>query len=176
MNHFKSDIQTPLVPDDGDYLVNLSIGIPPVQILGVASTGSDLIWIQCKPCKKCYNQTLPVFDPHRSTTYQNLSCDSNPTCEYSYLYGDGSYTKEVLAAETLTLGINQPVSLPNVVFGCGHDNKGTFHRLVSGVIGLGGGQLSSVSQMVQSVRRKFSYCLVPSSYTSNQCLRQNEFR
>lgn len=44
-------------------LVALCIGIPPVGNLLILDTGSGLTWIQCQPCKSCYNQSYPVFDP-----------------------------------------------------------------------------------------------------------------
>ena len=47
------------------------------------------------------------------------------------------------------------------MFGCGHNNDGTFGEAGSGIIGLGGGPLSLVSQLNNSIGGKFSYCLVP---------------
>ncbi|KAI4314588.1 hypothetical protein L6164_027478 [Bauhinia variegata] len=168
-----SKIQTELIPDGGEYIMNISIGTPPMEVLAIADTGSDLVWIQCLPCKDCYKQTLPLFNPGRSSSHQTVRCESSfcnalpsstcqqNTCEYSYSYGDSSYTNGDLATETLTLGINTPVSFPRIVFGCGHDNGGTFDKQGSGLVGLGGGKLSLISQLGQSISQKFSYCLVP---------------
>lgn len=83
------------------------------------------------------------------------SCGSG-TCKYSYFYGDRSFTYGDLAVETLTIG---SVSIPNVVFGCGHHNDGTFGEAGSGIIGLGGGSFSLISQLNKSIGGKFSYCL-----------------
>ncbi|KAM5577336.1 aspartic proteinase CDR1-like [Rosa sericea] len=174
-------IQSKIVPSGGEYLMNISIGTPPVEVLGIADTGSDLIWTQCKPCTQCFNQNPPLFDPKRSSTYRTVPCQSNScsnleeascgadhgdTCVYSYRYGDRSFTGGSLAQETFTIGsaYGRPVSLPKIIFGCGHENGGTFDESGSGLIGLGAGPLSFISQLNGG---KFSYCLVPTSAKSS---------
>ncbi|CAK7348519.1 unnamed protein product [Dovyalis caffra] len=158
----------------GEYLMSLSLGTPPFKILGIADTGSDLIWTQCKPCEGCYKQVDPLFDPKSSKTYRDFSCDarqcsslqqtscSDQICQYQYSYGDQSYTNGNLAADTITLDstAGRPVQFPKTVIGCGHRNDGTFSDQGSGIFGLGGGPLSLISQMGSSVGGKFSYCLV----------------
>ncbi|CAN1233739.1 Aspartic proteinase CDR1 [Linum perenne] len=54
----------------------------------------------------------------------------------------------------------QTVSFPNTVIGCGHNNYGTFRASGSGIVGLGGGSASLVTQIGSSIDYKFSYCLV----------------
>ncbi|XP_059459294.1 aspartic proteinase CDR1-like [Corylus avellana] len=165
----------------GEYLMKYSIGTPPVPVLGVADTGSDLIWLQCEPCTNCYNQTDPLFDPVESKTYRNVSCSasecqslrgtscnslsSSSSCKYSASYGDNSYSQGDLAFDTLTLEstASVPVSLRNIVVGCGHNNAGTFNNKGSGIVGFGRGKASLVSQLGSSIGGKFSYCLVPTT-------------
>ncbi|KAJ6400903.1 hypothetical protein OIU84_016346 [Salix udensis] len=161
----------------GEYLMSLSVGTPPFKIMGIADTGSDLIWTQCKPCERCYKQVDPLFDPKSSKTYRDFSCDarkcrlleqsscSGNICQYQYSYGDQSYTMGNVASDTITLDstAGSPVSFPKTVIGCGHENGGTFSEKGSGIVGLGAGPLSLVSQMGSSVGGKFSYCLVPFS-------------
>uniref|UniRef100_A0A6N2MWJ4 Peptidase A1 domain-containing protein n=1 Tax=Salix viminalis TaxID=40686 RepID=A0A6N2MWJ4_SALVM len=161
----------------GEYLMSLSVGTPPFKIMGIADTGSDLIWTQCKPCEGCYKQVDPLFDPKSSKTYRDFSCDarkcrlleqsscSGNICQYQYSYGDQSYTMGNVASDTITLDstAGSPVSFPKTVIGCGHENGGTFSEKGSGIVGLGAGPLSLVSQMGSSVGGKFSYCLVPFS-------------
>ncbi|KAJ6675058.1 ASPARTIC PROTEINASE CDR1-RELATED [Salix viminalis] len=161
----------------GEYLMSLSVGTPPFKIMGIADTGSDLIWTQCKPCEGCYKQVDPLFDPKSSKTYRDFSCDarkcrlleqsscSGNICQYQYSYGDQSYTMGNVASDTITLDstASNPVSFPKTVIGCGHENGGTFSEKGSGIVGLGAGPLSLVSQMGSSVGGKFSYCLVPFS-------------
>ncbi|KAF6141562.1 hypothetical protein GIB67_041039 [Kingdonia uniflora] len=157
----------------GAYLMKLSIGTPPMEILGAADTGSDLMWVQCIPCDQCYTQNAPLFDPRKSSTYRDLPCGSKPClsesgstcyndkCEYDVLYGDYSFTRGNLASETFTLESpsGRPVALPSLVFGCGHNNGGTFPKELAGLIGLGGGPLSLISQLSSIINGKFSYCL-----------------
>ncbi|KAK3430229.1 hypothetical protein EUGRSUZ_E01756, partial [Eucalyptus grandis] len=161
----------------GEYVMKVSLGTPPVDFLGYADTGSDLIWTQCKPCTDCFEQASPLFDPSKSSTYKEVSCQTSQCevigqtscgggaslCEYSYSYNDQSYTQGNLATETITLGSTsgRPVSFPELVFGCGHNNNLTFNNQVDGIVGLGGGNASLVTQLGTATGGKFSYCLVP---------------
>ncbi|OMO71025.1 Peptidase A1 [Corchorus olitorius] len=175
----KNEAQSEIIPDETEHLLSISIGTPPFEILAIADTGSDLIWTQCKPCLKCYKQDAPIFNPNSSSTYKTLSCSSrqcqaisgtscstkaNDGCLYSISYGDGSLSKGDIAIDTITLGstTDRPVTFPNSIIGCGHDNEGAFGKRGSGIIGLGNGNLSLISQMGSSIAGKFSYCLVPS--------------
>ncbi|GFP88594.1 aspartic proteinase cdr1 [Phtheirospermum japonicum] len=138
--------------------MKFTLGMPGVETLAIADTGSDLTWVQCKPCIKCFKQKSPIFDPQRSSTYKPVPCASN-TCSYTIMYGDNSYSKGNIAIETITLGGN--VSIGNLTIGCGHLDQGTFGAGSSGIVGLGGGKVSLISQMGPSIEGKFSYCLVP---------------
>ncbi|KAL6008603.1 hypothetical protein ACLOJK_034117 [Asimina triloba] len=181
------DVRSTIHPNGGNYLMELAFGTPPVKTLAIADTGSDLIWIQCQPCDGCFQQDVPLFDPKASSSYRDLSCTSQPCsslpeascnqsqCRYSYSYGDQSFTNGVLAAETLTFdstssgggGGGSTVKVPKVAFGCGHNNGGTFDRHESGLVGLGGGSLSLVSQLGSSIEGKFAYCLAPAFASSS---------
>ncbi|KAL9350367.1 hypothetical protein Peur_057622 [Populus x canadensis] len=176
------EVESEIIANGGEYLMSLSLGTPPFEILAIADTGSDLIWTQCTPCDKCFKQIAPLFDPKSSKTYRDLSCDtrqcqnlgessscsSEQLCQYSYHYGDRSFTNGNLAVDTVTLPSTNggPVYFPKTVIGCGRRNNGTFDKKDSGIIGLGGGPMSLISQMGSSVGGKFSYCLVPFSSES----------
>ncbi|CAI0433759.1 unnamed protein product [Linum tenue] len=164
---------------NGEYLMNISIGTPPFPILAVADTGSDVVWTQCKPCSSCYDQDAPIFDPAASSSYKTVPCSSNAcsslqaegaycsstdaVCHYKVGYGDRSHTYGDLALDTLTMGstAGRDVAFPKTLIGCGHDNAGTFNRNGSGLVGLGRGSASLVTQLGSSIGGKFSYCLVP---------------
>lgn len=167
-------LEAPLTPIGGEYLMKIHIGTPPVEQLGIADTGSDLTWTQCKPCSQCYKQNSPLFDPRKTKSYRTVSCesdqctavgssscDSKNGCQYQVSYGDRSYSIGELAAETFTFDSTSEgnVSFPKVVFGCGHQNDGTFSQTGSGIIGLGGGSISIINQLESSIGGKFSYCL-----------------
>lgn len=180
-----NDIHSQVKPASGEYVMEVSFGTPPVAQFGIVDTGSDLIWTQCLPCVECYKQDIPIFNPTKSSSYKVLpcgskackyldpsqgSCSSKGTCSYSYKYGDTSHTLGDVATETLTFKSQQndnTTSFSRVAFGCGHNNVGSFQEDGSGLIGLGGGPLSLVSQLSPSIGRKFSYCLIPFSQEGN---------
>ncbi|KAK7243866.1 hypothetical protein RIF29_38679 [Crotalaria pallida] len=170
--------QTDFIPNDSTYLMQIFIGTPPIQILAKADTGSDLSWIQCLPCLQCYKQTAPIFNPKKSTTYRDELCDSKACmllklpscgasgeCRYEVVYGDNSLTVGNLATDTVSFNNSigrRIIKYPNIVLGCGHTNIGRFRPTGEGIIGLGGGPLSLVSQLGNKVgKRKFAYCLLP---------------
>ncbi|AES68109.1 eukaryotic aspartyl protease family protein, putative [Medicago truncatula] len=45
------------------------------NVYGSIDTGSDLVWLQCKPCNICYKQTSPIFNPSKSSS-ANVKLDS----------------------------------------------------------------------------------------------------
>ncbi|KAL6133628.1 hypothetical protein ACLB2K_065862 [Fragaria x ananassa] len=145
-----------LIYSSGEYLVNISIGTPPRPFIGIVDTGSDLIWAQCMPCTECFKQNPPLFDPSSSSTYKALSCASNESTETCPL--------------TPLHWIRQPFP---TLFGCGHHNGGEFTGVESGIVGLGRGAVSFISQIAGYLvgGKYFSYCLVPNpaqtSFQSN---------
>ncbi|CAL5068101.1 unnamed protein product [Urochloa decumbens] len=161
------DLQVPVHAGNGEFLMDMAIGTPALSYAAIVDTGSDLVWTQCKPCVECFKQSTPVFDPSKSSTYAAVPCSSDlcgdlPTstctsnkCGYTYTYGDSSSTQGVLATETFTLA-DSSSKLPGVAFGCGDTNEGDGFSQGAGLVGLGRGPLSLVSQLGLD---KFSYCL-----------------
>ncbi|CAJ1978069.1 unnamed protein product [Sphenostylis stenocarpa] len=183
-NHFNRTFVSPntaeatVTPELGDYIMSYSAGTPPFQVYGIVDTGSDIVWLQCHPCKTCYNQITPIFNPSKSNTFKTLpyssatcklvpgtSCSSHKggICEYSISYADGTYSQGDLIGETLTLGSTNgsSVQLPRTVIGCGRDNRFSSEEKSSGIVGLGLGPLSLISQLSSSIGGNFSYCLSP---------------
>ncbi|XP_038993325.1 aspartyl protease family protein At5g10770-like isoform X2 [Hibiscus syriacus] len=155
-----------------NYIVTVEIGSRKMTV--IVDTGSDLTWVQCQPCKSCYGQKEPIFNPSASPSYRTVSCNSSecqslafatgntgicgenpPTCNYVVSYGDGSYTRGDLAHDRINLG-KTPVE--NFIFGCGRNNKGLFGG-ASGLLGLGRSSISLVSQTWAIFGGFFSYCL-----------------
>ncbi|KAM1707778.1 hypothetical protein ACFX13_000921 [Malus domestica] len=99
----RNSISTPIDTDYGDNIMRFKVGTPRVDTFGIFNTASDLIWFQCKPCEKCYEQGIPIFDPANSDSYQKVMCGSiecNTTsdahcpdpkgeCRYKIAYQDG---------------------------------------------------------------------------------------
>lgn len=160
----------------GEYFTRFGIGSPAKSFSMVLDTGSDITWLQCDPCSKCYDQTDPRFDPKTSSTYKSLSCDSQQCsalekpsckinqCQYQVGYGDGSFTSGDFATETLSFGKSENVK--NIAIGCGRNNQGLFTG-AAGLLGLGGGSLSFPSQIKAT---SFSYCLVHRDSTGSSTL------
>ncbi|XP_058100453.1 aspartyl protease family protein 2 [Magnolia sinica] len=166
---FSSSVISGLPQGSGEYFTRLGVGTPPKYSYMVLDTGSDIVWLQCAPCRKCYSQTDPVFDPSKSRSFSTVACGSplcrrldvsgcgrQKSCLYQVSYGDGSFTVGEFSTETLTF---RGTTVGRVALGCGHDNEGLFVG-AAGLLGLGKGKLSFPSQTGRQFGRKFSYCLV----------------
>ncbi|TVU02250.1 hypothetical protein EJB05_52244, partial [Eragrostis curvula] len=178
-------VQSGVAVGSGEYLVDVYVGTPPRRFQMIMDTGSDLNWLQCAPCLACFEQRGPVFDPSASASYRNVTCGdarcglvSSPApgtsrscrrpgadpCPYYYWYGDQSNTTGDLALESFTVNLTSASAgatrrVDDVVFGCGHWNRGLFHG-AAGLLGLGRGPLSFASQLRAVYGHAFSYCLV----------------
>jgi hypothetical protein len=138
--------------------------------------------VQCNPCPNppCHAQTGALFDPAKSSTYRAVSCAAaecaqleqqgngcgatNYECQYGVQYGDGSTTNGTYSRDTLTLsGASDAVK--GFQFGCSHLESG-FSDQTDGLMGLGGGAQSLVSQTAAAYGNSFSYCLPPTSGSS----------
>ncbi|XP_057804959.1 protein ASPARTIC PROTEASE IN GUARD CELL 1-like [Salvia miltiorrhiza] len=175
-SHLQSPLTSGLNQDSGEYFARIGVGRPAAHLYMVIDTGSDVSWLQCKPCVHCYPQSDPIFDPSASSTYKPLTCLSPQcaalrssiclvgTCLYQVLYGDASHTIGNFATETISFGSSG--SVDNVAIGCGHDNGGLFSG-AAGLLGLGGGASSLPAQIKAT---SFSYCLVDRDSNSSSTL------
>ncbi|TYI50828.1 hypothetical protein E1A91_D12G130600v1 [Gossypium mustelinum] len=172
---FSSSVISGLAQGSGEYFTRLGVGTPPRYLYMVLDTGSDVIWVQCSPCKKCYSQSDPIFDPTKSRSFSGIPCGSQlcrsldssgcnhrRMCLYQVSYGDGSVTYGDFSTETLTFRMNR---IGRVALGCGHNNQGLFVG-AAGLLGLGRGRLSFPTQTGRRLNRKFSYCLADRSASS----------
>ncbi|KAL0725309.1 hypothetical protein Bca4012_039908 [Brassica carinata] len=169
---FSGAVISGLSQGSGEYFMRLGVGTPATNMYMVLDTGSDVVWLQCAPCKVCYNQSDAIFDPSKSKTFAPVPCGSrlcrrlddstecvrqrSKTCLYQVSYGDGSFTLGDFSTETLTF---KGARVDHVAVGCGHDNEGLFVG-AAGLLGLGRGGLSFPSQTRNRYNGKFSYCLV----------------
>ncbi|KAJ4841664.1 hypothetical protein Tsubulata_010998 [Turnera subulata] len=167
MTSLNINVELDLMLNTLEYAVRLGVGSPPIDQYMLIDTGSNVPWIQCQPCAKCYHQVSPIYDPKYSNTYREVPCESTKClllddhtciehqCRYTLSYGDKSLVKGVFALETFTLGNTK---IPNIVFGCGHENRGTFINF-TGILGLGRGDMSFIGQLVEKTTGIFSFCL-----------------
>ncbi|PKA50118.1 Aspartic proteinase CDR1 [Apostasia shenzhenica] len=173
-----TDFYSGITPvNNSAYLMHLMLGTPETEIVVVLDTGSDLNWVNCKPCHTCHHHNAAIFKPRASSTYKAVSCHADnclllekhasctrtSKCQYRYGYGDGSVVEGLLSTETLRFDSTggHRVEFPMIRFGCTHRIKGTtFNQLaVSGIVSLGGGKLSLIRQLGSAIGSKFSYCL-----------------
>ncbi|XP_038678446.1 aspartic proteinase CDR1-like [Tripterygium wilfordii] len=161
----------------GSYLTKLPLGSPKVEVLASISTGSSLVWVQCKACEKCFGKEEPIYKPTRSSTYKEVSFHTSfcralrhheigaqGVCDYSYLYVDGTHTSGVLSRDNFHMKstADEELTIP-MVFGCSNLIIGRYARGVQGMIGLGSGELSLIFQLKNYIQNIFSYCLPPST-------------
>uniref|UniRef100_A0A0E0JL08 Peptidase A1 domain-containing protein n=1 Tax=Oryza punctata TaxID=4537 RepID=A0A0E0JL08_ORYPU len=174
--------------DTLEYVISVGLGSPAVTQRVIIDTGSDVSWVQCEPCpvpSPCHAHTGALFDPAASSTYAAVSCSaaactqlgdsgeangcgSMSQCQYIVKYGDGSNTTGTYSSDTLTLsGSGSDDVIDNFQFGCSHAELG-FGKddKTDGLMGLGGGPQSLVSQMAAQYGSSFSYCLPPTSASS----------
>ncbi|XP_072986455.1 aspartic proteinase nepenthesin-2-like [Typha latifolia] len=147
------NITYPYINITDQYYIDVAIGTPKVSYAhALLDMSSDLIWTNCDSSKSTTSTVIPC--PREcSSLLGNLECPKE--CSYNFTYDDQDSTQVALARDYFTLG-NLTLEKPlDIVFGCGTQNNGFFSNL-SGIIGLGRGNLSLVSQMGYG---NFSYCL-----------------
>ncbi|KAF5935226.1 hypothetical protein HYC85_026355 [Camellia sinensis] len=96
-----------------------------------------------------HNQDSKLMVPVDSTGF---SIHSNA---YDQVYRDGTHSKGFLGCDTLTLDSDV---ITNFEFGCGQENSKGFGA-AAGMLGLGRGELSLISQTASKFGQSFSYCL-----------------
>ncbi|MBA0769406.1 hypothetical protein Gotri_018140 [Gossypium trilobum] len=63
---FSSSVISGLAQSSWEYFMRLGVGSPPRYLYMVLDTSSDVVWVQCSPCKNFYSQSDPIFDPTKS--------------------------------------------------------------------------------------------------------------
>lgn len=176
----------------GTHSAVVGLGSTKTQLSLVIDTGSDIMWTQCKPCEYgCYPQRDQIFDPATSSTYSEVLCHTTTCdealleatgnkgacfrsssilsdkaqnkCNYVQFYTEDTNSAGIMARDSLTL--SRGLILPGIIFGCGQQNNLT-QRDNAGVMGLGKGSLSIVSQMWDTFGKIFSYCLATEKGTA----------
>lgn len=149
----------------GFYSVSLNIGNPPKLFDLDIDTGSDLTWVQCDaPCISCTkpvdrlykpkNNLVPCANPLCSAINSpgNHHCESsNDQCDYEVRYADAGSSLGVLVSDYFPLRLtNGSLLRAQMAFGCGYDQKNPGPippPPTSGVLGLGNGKTSVISQL-----------------------------
>ncbi|XP_057997778.1 protein ASPARTIC PROTEASE IN GUARD CELL 1-like [Hevea brasiliensis] len=145
-----SSVVVPLfAQSNGEHVVVLRIGEEKIRTQLLLDTGSSIIWWQCYPCEKCYNQrNIPKYNRMRSRSFESIRCSSNKCdqsqpeiscspqgpCLYRINYLDNDTTSGILAIEELS-SLDGRFSC-KVIFGCGTQNPGKyFLGVYAGILG-----------------------------------------
>ncbi|KAK8313030.1 hypothetical protein V6Z11_D01G082900 [Gossypium hirsutum] len=144
---------------------------------------SSLIWTQCAPCIKCYQQKTSLYNSRISMTYRKLPSNQpfcqgrnspfrchNNECVYDIRYGDLSQpttprTKGVASFKTFHIHVDSSHTrvINDMIFGCSNDNSDTGfeNSQISGILGLSRGPDGLTSQLAKRgiIQNLFSYCL-----------------
>jgi hypothetical protein len=167
-----ADVSAPVHWNTTQYIAEYQIGSPPQRAEALIDTGSDLIWTQCSTCLQgqgsCVKQGLPFYNASNSDSFHPVSCNNtlclanqehtcarDGSCNFGAFYGAGD-ARGSIGTEVFTFE-NGSATL---TFGCVDSVQITPGSLdgASGLIGLGRGPLSLVSQTNAT---KFSYCHTP---------------
>ncbi|XP_002971323.2 aspartic proteinase-like protein 2 [Selaginella moellendorffii] len=160
----------------GLYFTQVGLGNPVKHYIVQVDTGSDVLWVNCRPCSGCprksaLNIPLTMYDPRESSTTSLVSC-SDPlcvrgrrfaeaqcsqttnNCEYIFSYGDGSTSEGYYVRDAMQYNVISSNGLANttsqVLFGCSIRQTGdlsTSQQAVDGIIGFGQLELSVPNQL-----------------------------
>ncbi|QCE00708.1 aspartyl protease family protein [Vigna unguiculata] len=155
--------------DIGNYVVRVKLGTPAQLFFMVLDTSTDEAWVPCSGCTGCSSST--TYSPQASTSYGGavacyaprcaqargaLPCPytGSKACIFNQSYA-GSTFSATLVQDSLRLAED---TLPSYAFGCVNSvSGGTIPA--QGLLGLGRGPLSLVTQSWSLYSGVFSYCL-----------------
>ncbi|XP_076906199.1 aspartyl protease AED3-like [Bidens hawaiensis] len=145
------------------YVVKASIGTPAQSLLMALDTSTDMALVPCAGCVGC---TSSPYDSAKSVSFSSLTCGADQckqvqssscpgtTCSLNTTYGSSIVTA-TLAQDNVTLATDSVIGYS---FGCIKQvTGGSFPP--QGVLGLGRGPLSFLSQSKPLYTSTFSYCL-----------------
>ncbi|KAI9200635.1 hypothetical protein LWI28_011008 [Acer negundo] len=152
----------------GNYVLRVKLGTPGQLMFMVLDTSNDNAWVPCSDCTGCSTKTF--FTPNISTTFGPMDCSmpqctqvrglSCPTtgssaCLFNQSYGGDSSLSATLITDSLQLAKD---IIPNFAFGCINSVSGGSVP-PQGLLGLGRGSMSLLSQSGSLYSGVFSYCL-----------------
>ncbi|XP_004501630.1 aspartyl protease AED3 [Cicer arietinum] len=150
----------------GNYVVRVKIGTPGQLFFMVLDTSTDEAFAPCSGCIGCSSTT---FSPNSSTSYGPLDCSvpqcgqvrgfscpatGSGACSFNQTYAGSSFSA-TLIQDSLRLSTDV---IPTYSFGCISAISGSSIP-AQGLLGLGRGPLSLLSQSGSLYSGVFSYCL-----------------
>lgn len=151
----------------GNYVTRVKVGSPGQIMFMVLDTSNDAAWIPCTGCTGCPST---MFSPNASSSYLSLDCSmpecgqvnglscptsGSTTCLFNQSYGGDSSFSATLSHDSLGLATD---TIPNFAFGCINQVSGKSVP-PQGLLGLGRGPMSLLSQSDPFYSGVFSYCL-----------------
>ncbi|MBA0797996.1 hypothetical protein Gohar_008635, partial [Gossypium harknessii] len=151
----------------GNYIVRVKIGTPGQLMFMVLDTSNDVAWVPCSGCNGC---SATTFSPNTSSTYGSLDCGlpqcaqvrglscpatGSAACSFNQSYGGDSSFSANLVRDSLGLAND---IVPDFAFGCINAISGGSVP-PQGLLGLGRGPMSLISQSGALYSGVFSYCL-----------------
>ncbi|GMH05076.1 hypothetical protein Nepgr_006916 [Nepenthes gracilis] len=145
------------------YIVMVKVGTPPQTMFMAMDTSNDAAWVPCSDCVGCASA---LFAANKSTTFRTAGCQaplckqvpsstcSGSSCSFNMTYG-GSTLSAALSFDTVTLAKD---AVPGYAFGCVQRITGS-SLPPQGLLGLGRGPMSLLSQTPNLYQSTFSYCL-----------------
>lgn len=155
------------VLDIANYVVRVKLGTPGQLMFMVLDTSNDAAWVPCSGCTGCGSTT---FSPNSSSTFGSLDCSmpqctqvrglscpasGTSTCLFNQTYGGHSSFSATLVKDSLSLATD---IIPDYTFGCINSISGGSIP-PQGLLGLGRGSMSLLSQSGSLYSGVFSYCL-----------------
>ncbi|QHN92608.1 Aspartyl protease [Arachis hypogaea] len=156
----------------GGYVVRARLGTPGQLMFMVFDTSTDEAWVPCTGCTSCPSTSSP-FSPTASATYGGSitcsatkcyqargaqTCPRDPgatsACTFNQSYG-GAMVSATLVQDSISLARE---TISNYAFGCVNSVSGGSIP-AQGLLGLGRGPLSFISQSLSLYKGVFSYCL-----------------
>ncbi|CAD6340489.1 unnamed protein product [Miscanthus lutarioriparius] len=125
----------------------------------VLDTASDVPWVQCHPSASATDITSSSsYDPARSATYTALACNSAACAELGRLYRGAcvnnhcQYRVPIPSSPSLSSSSGTHAEAKQ-------GEEGSLDNATAGVMALGGGPESLVSQTAATYGSAFSYCI-----------------
>ncbi|KAI3751789.1 hypothetical protein L2E82_22880 [Cichorium intybus] len=155
------------VINTGNYVARVKIGTPGQLMFMVLDISADTAWVPCSGCTGC---SSTMFSQNTSASYGQLDCATSecvqshglscPTsgpssCLFNQSYGGDSSFLATLSHDNLQLAND---AIPSFVFGCIGAVSGKSIP-PQGLLGLGRGPMSVLSQSGSLYSGVFSYCL-----------------
>jgi len=168
----------PLFQGLGSHYCEAHVGTPPQVTTLLVDTGSEMTGFPCSDCVGCGEHTHPYFDPDKSSTFKEVSCDecegygakcsaAQDKCLVGMSYLEGSGWKGYQSRDLFSLSMDENTSPKDLqvpfTFACETIETGLFEsQLENGIMGLINANvthLPNVLSQQNKIPNSFSLCM-----------------